>query len=92
MSEQIEQLRQIAKVNGDLYRSAENDVTAVIAELAAIDAEMDEFAQRHNPECECEVIHSAREVVRRIRAVLTAPHSPAGAGTPIPTPTEAHDG
>lgn len=90
-------LRLVATVNGALYRSAEGDVSAVIAELAAIDAEMDEFASRHNPECECEVIHSTREVARRIKAALSGAESH-GDGRPPQTlgagegqeATEAH--
>lgn len=71
--DEIEWLRQLAKGNSALHRSAESDVTNVIAELAALDAEMDEYAARHNPACECETIPATREAVRRIRAALDSP-------------------
>jgi hypothetical protein len=87
-----DELKRIAKVNGALHRSADIDAAAALAELSAIDAEMDEFASRHNPECECEVIHSTREVVRRIKAAISAPESPADARTPVTAATEAHGG
>lgn len=71
-----------AKVGGALYRSAENDVSAVIAELTIIDAEMDAYEQHHNPACGCETIPATREVAQRIRAALSRPDSHGGGRTP----------
>ena len=43
--------------------------------IAEIYDEIDEFEQRHNPECECETIPAVRETLSRIDAALAVPES-----------------
>lgn len=53
---------------------AEAVVERVRSEIAAITAENDAYAVRQNPECECEVVETTRDVVERIREALGDQH------------------
>lgn len=62
---------------------AERDALKAAIERATekiidINDEIDEFEQRHNPECECETIPAVRETLNRIDAALHTRTTPEG--------------